>query len=36
MHLAASSAPLAVKRRAVEPVNKVKTLPVLKQLNVQV
>jgi hypothetical protein len=29
MRLAASSAPVAVKRTAVEPVNKVKTRPVL-------
>jgi hypothetical protein len=35
LNLAASSAPVAVKRRAVEPVNKVKILPVvfLTQLN---
>jgi hypothetical protein len=29
MRLAASGAPVAMKRRAVEPVNKVKILPVL-------
>jgi hypothetical protein len=28
MRVAASGAPVAVKRRAVEPVNKVKVLPV--------
>jgi hypothetical protein len=34
MRLTASGAPVAMKRRAVEPVNKVKILPVQDDINI--
>jgi hypothetical protein len=36
MRLAANGPPAAVKRKAAEPFNKLKTVPVLKQLKVQI